>query len=158
MGNIRNYEHALYFKNYWNLIVGIIAVLLASLTAFLIIPFDGLLALGAAYLVRRGIYFLGLAIVSQRYFKVEYPKKTSLILVILTVFSAGIGTILYYLAFAFLGNNLSILVSFGIATIIFAIAVLVFKQITKEDIQFLLNLVKNYLKGMGVTRNKVKAN
>ena len=158
MGNIRNYGHALYFKNYWNLIVGIIAVLLASLTAFLIIPFDGLLALGAAYLVRRGIYFLGLAIVSQRYFKVDYPKKTSLILVILTVFSAGIGTILYYLAFAFLGNNLSILVSFGIATIIFAIAVLVFKQITKEDIQFLLNLVKNYLKGMGVTRNKVKAN
>ncbi|MCE7739291.1 MAG: hypothetical protein GPJ50_07925 [Candidatus Heimdallarchaeota archaeon] len=75
MGNIRNYGHALYFKNYWNLIVGIIAVLLASLTAFLIMPYDGLLALGAAYLVRRGIYFLGLAIVSQRYFKVDYPKK-----------------------------------------------------------------------------------
>ncbi|MCE7749744.1 MAG: hypothetical protein GPJ51_15265 [Candidatus Heimdallarchaeota archaeon] len=109
-------------------------------------------------MVRRGIYFLGLAIVSQRYFKVEYPKKTSLILVILMVFSAGIGTILYYLAFTFLNNNLNILISFGIATIIFAIAVLVFKLITREDIQFLLNIARNYFKNMGVTKNKAKTN
>lgn len=158
MGNIRNYGHSLYFKNYWNLIVGVVAVLLAVLTAYFIMPFDGLLALGAAYLVRRTIYFLGLAIVSQRYFKVDYPKKITSSLFGVMVFSASIGAILYYLAFTFLNNNLNILISFGIATIVFAIAVLVFKLITREDIQFLLNIARNYFKNMGVTKNNAKAN
>ncbi len=154
MGRITNYGHALYFKNYWNLIVGTISFMFAVLTAYFLVPIDGLLGIALAYLVRRFLYFIGLAIVSQKYFKVKYPKKTLGSIILVMVSSAGIGAILYYFAFTFLNTNFNVLLSFGISTILFCCLVVIFKLITKEDIKFLLDLLKNYFKGIKLPKTR----
>ncbi len=148
MGRITNYGHALYFKNYWNLIVGIISFILAALTAYFLVPIDGLLGIACAYLVRRFLYFFGLAIVSQKYFKVKYPIKILASIILVMIFSSGIGAILYYFAFTFLNTNFNVLLSFGISTILFCSIVAILKLITREDIKFLLDLFKSYFKGI----------
>ena len=154
IGRISNYGHTLYFKNYWNLIVGAITFILAALAAYYIIPINGLIGIGIAYLVRRVFYFLGLLIVSQKYFKVDYPKLTLAFITAVMIFSAGTGAILYYFAFGFLGTNLNILVSFGISTLLFCILVITLRLISRDDVKFITDLIRNYFKGVKATQQK----
>ena len=133
---------------YLTLVVGIITFIVAVVAAYFLIPINGLLGLGVAYLVRRGLYFFGLALVSRNYFRVNYPKSTLLLIPLIMAISAGIGTILYFFGFSFLTTNNSILVSFTISTVIFGLLVMATKSITKEDINFVLGLFKNYFGGL----------
>ena len=157
IGRITNYGHTLYFKNYWNLVVAIISFVFASLTAYFIVPIDGLLGLALAYLVRRALYFVGLFIVSSKYFSVKYPVKTLSLITLIMVISTGIGTLFYFFVFGFLNNNLNILLSFGISTILFCVFVLIFKLINKEEIMFLVNLFTNYFKGIKIPGTKTNS-
>lgn len=150
--NIVSYGHVLYFKNYWNLIVGVISFALAALVAYFVVPFNGLLGIGIAYLVRRFITLAALFAVSQRYFKVHYPKTTLMLILSIMLVSSGIGVVFHFYVFNFLLSTYNILISFSISTVLFCGLILLFKILTKKDIKFLSDIFRSYVKGISIPK------
>ena len=175
--NIVSYGHSLYFRNYWNLIIGTISIILAVLTGYFyiknhipsiignpsylidptsntlsILPVQAneLMGIALAYVVKDGTYFFGLAIVSQRYFKVRYQYKTLGAVLIFMVASIGIGVLFYLFVFQFLGEYNNIMLSFSISAIVFIIGVFITKLIKKDDLSFVYGLFKNYLQSIRI--------
>ncbi len=144
------YGNTLYFKNYWNLIVGAISFILAALAAYFIIPYNGLIGIGVAYLVRKFMYFLGMLIVSQKYFKIHYPKMMLVALIAVMITSAGMGAIFYYFVFNFLLYTTNIIISFSLSVVIFLLLVVIFRILKKDDIRFIYNIFKDYLQNIRV--------
>ncbi|MCG3223988.1 MAG: lipopolysaccharide biosynthesis protein, partial [Candidatus Heimdallarchaeota archaeon] len=142
------YGNALYFKNYWNLIVGSISFILACLAAYFIIPYNGLIGLGVAYVVRKFFYFLGMVITSQRYFKVHYQKVTLISLTATMIISAGVGVIFKYFVFDFLIDSTNLLISYSLSAVIFILLIVIFRILNKEDLRFIYDIFKNYLKNI----------
>lgn len=141
------YGHTLYFKQYWNLIVGTLCWIAAILVAYFTIPIDGLLGLSLAYLTRRLTYLIGFFFVSQKYFKVKYRIKEILHIISVFIISAGTGVIMYYFVFDFL-DLWNITASFSISTILFVALTFLTKLVTKEDSNFVVELFRNYFKGV----------
>ncbi len=151
--SIITYGQGLYFKTYWNAICGLVSFVAAGVVAYFIIPIDGLLGISLAYLTRRSLYFVGLFTVSQRYFKIKYNLKIILTTLLISGISVGIGAILYFWAFTFLSFENNIILSFSLSTILFGILVYFSKIVTREDINLLIGIFKEYTKGMKPTRN-----
>ncbi|MHA1203208.1 MAG: lipopolysaccharide biosynthesis protein [Candidatus Heimdallarchaeaceae archaeon] len=144
------YGNALYFKNYWNLIVGSISFILACLTAYFIVPYNALIGIGAAYLVRKLFYFLGMVITSQMYFKINYQKLMLTSLIVTMIVSAGLGVIFNYFVFDFLSYGTNIIISYSLSGIIFILLIVIFRILKKEDLRFIYDIFKNYLKNIRV--------
>ncbi len=141
------YGHILYFKLYWNIIVGTLSWIITILVAYFTIPINGLYGLSLAYLTRRLTYLIGFFFVSQKYFKVNYNIKEIIHIVSVFIISAGVGTLMYFFVFDFLGWW-NITVSFSISALIFVGLAFLTKLVTKEDWNFISDLFKNYFKGV----------
>ncbi len=152
--SIVTYGHGLYFKNYWNGIVGVISFIAAVVVAYFTIPINPLVGISLAYLTRRGLYFIGLFFVSQRYFKVKYDLKVLFSILLISAISIGLGVIFYFWVFSFLGYETNIVISFSISTVLFFILVFVSKLVTRKDINFLTDIFKDYTKGFKQSRNR----
>ncbi len=141
------YGHTLYFKQYWSLIVGSLCWGASIVVAYFTIPINGLFGLSLAFLTRRTTYLIGFFIVSQHYFKINYKIKEIFHIISLFIVSAGIGALLYFFAFDFLGLW-NVTVSFSISTLIFVGLTFLTKLVTKKDSIFVVDLFRNYLKGV----------
>jgi len=142
------YGNTLYFKNYWNLIIGALSFIIATLSAYFIIPYNGLIGIGVAYLVRKFIYFLGMLIVSQKYFRIHYPKLMLITLIAIMILSVGLGTIFYYFVFDFLLYTTNIVISFSLSCIIFIVLIVIFRILKKDDLRFIYNIFKDYIQNI----------
>jgi hypothetical protein len=130
--------------------VGSISFILACLAAYFIIPYNGLIGLGVAYVVRKFLYFLGMVITSQRYFKVHYQKVTLISLTATMIISAGVGVIFKYFVFDFLIDSTNLLISYSLSAVIFILLIVIFRILNKEDLRFIYDIFKNYLKNINV--------
>ncbi len=66
------YGHTLYFKQYWNLIVGTLCWIASILVAYFTVPLNGFLGVSFAYLTRRITFLIGFFFVSEKYSTVTY--------------------------------------------------------------------------------------
>ncbi len=148
---ITTYGHTLYMKNYWSFIGGVISFILTCTVAYFLIPINGLLGIAVAYFTRRVTYLIIFHFVSQHYFKIKFKWLQTLLILFYMGVAGGIGAVLYFYAFPFIGLW-NYTASFTISAIIFALLVLVSKFITKGDVKFLTGLFKSYIEGIRGTK------
>lgn len=143
--SIIGYGHSLYFKLYWDAISVTLALGVAFTVAYFVIPVNALLGLGASFFAIRVVYSLGAIVVSQRYYKIKHDYLVLVKLISTFLVSVGVGVIFYFFVF----NDIAlynVTISFSISLVLFALTILVTKQIKKEDISFFTSMFKDYFK------------
>ncbi len=148
--SIIGYGHSLYFKLYWDAISVTLALGVGFLVAYFVIPINALVGLGASFFAIRVVYSMGAILVSQRYYKIKHDVIGLIKLSTTFIISVGVGVLFYFFVF----NDIAIYnvtISFSISLVLFILAVIITKQIKKDDISFFTSMFKDYFK-----RNKQK--
>ncbi|MBY9001206.1 MAG: lipopolysaccharide biosynthesis protein [Candidatus Heimdallarchaeota archaeon] len=144
MHPIMTFGYAFYMKTYWQIVAALISIPLATIAGFFIIPLNGLLGIGIAYLVFRVLFFVTLFIVSQHYYKINYDLFMYLRLFLATILAVGIGIIFYYYVFN-PDYGLNLLASFSISGVLYAFFLVSFRLIKRADFDFVKNLGQTFL-------------
>jgi len=137
------YGHTLYYKNYWNAIAAITAIIISAILGYFIIPTLGLIGLGLVYLSLTSIQFFILFFVSQHYFKVKFEIKLIIKILVLCGVSIGTGIIFNVTIFSF--SEYSLIYSFLLSSFIYIIGIFPLKLVGKKDIDFLKSVIKTYI-------------
>ncbi|MCK5157663.1 MAG: lipopolysaccharide biosynthesis protein [Candidatus Heimdallarchaeota archaeon] len=151
--SILAYGHVLYFKLYWNAIFVTFAFGAAFLVAFYVIPINALIGLGAAFFTIRAVYSIGTIIVSQRYYKIKYDVKSLLKLISTFLISVSVGVLLYFFVFDSIAIY-NVTISFSIGLVVFILAIVLTKQISKEEFRFFTSMFTDYFKKNNKQKSK----
>jgi len=124
------YGHTLYYKNCWNAIAAITAIIISAILDYFIILTLGLIGLGLVYLSLTSVQFFILFFVSQHYFKVKFEIKLIIKILVLCEVSIGTGIIFNVTIFSF--SEYSLIYSFLLSSFIYIIGIFSLKLVGKK--------------------------